>query len=98
MSVPCGFFKQIKTAIFVNDYKKFKAMTAQKKLTNLQLELLKIFSFDIPEKQLLEVKKLLSDYFLERARDEMDEMWDEKGWSEETMQQWLREHMRSSPE
>lgn len=98
MSVPCGFFKQIKTAIFVNGYKKFKAMTAQKKLTNLQLELLKIFSFDIPEKQLLEVKKLLSDYFLERARDEMDEMWDEKGWSEETMQQWLREHMRSSPE
>lgn len=71
-------------------------MAAQHKLTNLQLELLKVFSFDLPEEQLLEIKKLLSNYFLEKARDEMDELWDERGWNQETMREWAHEHMRTS--
>jgi len=71
-------------------------MAAQHKLTNLQLELLKVFSFDLPEEQLLEIKKLLSNYFLEKARDEMDELWDERGWTQETMREWAHEHMRTS--
>lgn len=35
-----------------------------KGLSNLQLELLKIFSFEIEEEQLLEIKAMLSNYFL----------------------------------
>jgi hypothetical protein len=68
-------------------------MTAQNKLTNLQLELLKVFSFDVSESDLLEIKIMLSNYFLEKARDEADRLWDEKGWSEKTMQEWAAEHM-----
>ena len=65
------------------------------KLTNLQLELLKIFSRDLPDDELLEVKHILSAYFAEKATREMDKLWDEKQWSHETMQQWLNEHMRT---
>lgn len=61
-----------------------------KPLTNLQLELLKLYSFDISEEQLLEIKRMLANYFAEKAADEMDRLWDEQGWSDEKMDEWLR--------
>jgi hypothetical protein len=66
-------------------------MLAQDKpLTNLQLELLKIYSFDIDDAQLLEIKKLLAKYFAEKATAEADRLWDERGWTNETMREWLK--------
>jgi predicted transcriptional regulator len=65
------------------------------KLSNLQLEVLKIFSRNISDEQLLEIKAILSAYFAEKATKEMDRLWDERGWTQETMQQWLKEHMRT---
>lgn len=65
------------------------------KLSNLQLELLKIFSRNISDEQLMEIKAILSAYFAEKATKEMDRLWDERGWTQETMQQWLKEHMRT---
>lgn len=61
------------------------------KLSNIQLELLKMFSTNIPDKQLLEIKDLLANYFAEKATEEMDRLWDERGWSNETMKQWVKE-------
>lgn len=71
-------------------------MTAQKKLTNLQLEMLKVFSRELPEKQLLEIRQLLAKYFAQKVDEEMDKLWEERGWTEETMHEWANEHMRSS--
>ena len=65
-------------------------MQMTKPLTNLQLELLKIYSFNLGDEQLLEIKDMLSNYFAEKASDEMDKLWDEKGWTNETMDQWLK--------
>ncbi|MEL6863414.1 MAG: hypothetical protein AAFP19_03300 [Bacteroidota bacterium] len=59
-------------------------------LTNLQIELLKIYSFDISEEQLMEIKDILSRYFADKATGEMDQLWEEKGWSNETMDNWLK--------
>lgn len=64
-------------------------MIIDKPLTNLQLELLKLYSMELSEDQLLEVKRLLTNYFAERASDEMDRLWEERGWNDETMEQWL---------
>ena len=71
-------------------------MRQQAKLTNLQLELLKFFQYDLSDNQLLEIKQLLTRYFAERATGQMDKMWDEQGWSSETMEKWLNEHNRIS--
>lgn len=71
-------------------------VAAQKKLSSIQLELLKVFSFDSSDVQLLEIKQLLSNYFANIASNRMDELWEEKGWSAETMKQWSDEHMRTS--
>jgi hypothetical protein len=65
------------------------------KLTNLQLELLRLFAHPLSEGQLLEVKTLLSGYFEKIASDEMDRLWDEKCWTGETMNEWANEHNRT---
>ncbi|MEL7220382.1 MAG: hypothetical protein AAGJ93_03620 [Bacteroidota bacterium] len=61
-----------------------------KPLTNLQLELIKMFSLDLSDAQLLEVRQLLTKYFADKASDEMDRLWDENGWTDETMDNWLQ--------
>ena len=66
-----------------------------KKLSNFQVELLKVFTFDLSDAQLLEIKALLASYFAEKASDRMDELWEKNGWTAETMIAWGKEHMRT---
>ena len=70
-------------------------MVQAQKLTNLQLELVKLFSYKIAENQVLEIKQLLSNYFADKATEEMDRLCDENNWSEETMKEWSNEHLRT---
>ena len=42
-------------------------MEATKRLTNLQRELIKIFSYDLSDNQVAEIHELLSKYFAEKA-------------------------------
>jgi len=67
-------------------------------LTNLQLELIKLFKYELPEYQLLEVKTLLSKYFAEKAGDEMDKLWEENKWDDKTIEGWSKEHLRTKYE
>ena len=59
-------------------------------LSNIQAELLKLFSFDIPEPQLIELKKIIALFLLEKARDKADEIWDKKGYTNEILEQMLK--------
>ncbi len=60
-----------------------------KPLSNLQIELLQLYSQEVSEEDLLAFKRLLAKYFADRASDAMDQLWDEKGWTNETMDEWL---------
>jgi len=73
-------------------------MNSAKKLTNLQLEILKLFSIELPDNQLIEIRDMLSKYFADKASDEMDRLWDENNWSDKTMDDWSNEHMRTKYE
>ena len=64
------------------------------KLTNLQLELLKVFSFQLNQQQLTDIRDLLANYFAEQASQEMDKLWEQNGWDENTMIEWASEHTR----
>ena len=44
---------------------------------------------------LIEIKNMLAKYFAEAASREMDKLWDENGWSNDTMDKWSKEHMRT---
>ena len=73
-------------------------MQTSGRLTNLQVELLKIFQYDLPENQLLDIKNMLAKYFAETARNEMDKLWESADWSDETMKEWINEHLRKEAE
>jgi hypothetical protein len=66
------------------------------KLTNMQMELLKIFSEDMPDEQVVEIKLLLSNYFANKAMDEFDKLENSNGWTKETYAKWTDEHWRTS--
>lgn len=64
-------------------------------LSNLQLELLKLYAFNIPENQLMEIRKLLANYFAKQIDEEMDEFWGKKGFDKSTIEKWKQTHMRT---
>ncbi|MCF8372180.1 MAG: hypothetical protein K9H64_11200 [Bacteroidales bacterium] len=64
-------------------------------LTNLQVELLKMFNYNLKEKQLIEVKNLLSSYFAKNITKEIDELWDSEKWDANTIESWKNEHLRT---
>ncbi|MFN7117870.1 MAG: hypothetical protein ACK4TA_13805 [Saprospiraceae bacterium] len=61
------------------------------KLTALQLELLKIYSFEPSEEELLQLKELLGQFFAERLQKMADDAWEKNGWTAETMEAWLND-------
>lgn len=69
-------------------------MEAAGKLTNVQIELLKLFQYNLPEKQLAEIKNMLAKYFAATATAEMDKLWEDNDWSNDTMNTWANEHLR----
>ncbi len=64
---------------------------ASHSLSNLQLELLKLYSTNVDEKDLKAIKSLLAQYFARRASKRADEIWDQKKFSNKVMDDWLNE-------
>jgi hypothetical protein len=65
------------------------------KLTNLQLELIQTFSYALPDEQMAEIRQLLAQYFLDKADTEIDRLWQENAWDENTIDEWARGHDRT---
>ena len=61
-------------------------------LSNIQVELMKLFSTNLSEKDLIELKDLLSKFYAEKAITKADQIWDVKGLSNEDMEKWLEEN------
>lgn len=64
-------------------------------LSNIQLELLKLFSRDLPEQDLTAIKKLIVAYLSKRLSEEAETVWQEKGWTDEDMDNLLQQHLRT---
>ncbi len=60
-----------------------------------QLELLKMFSVDIPEKDWEAIRDLAKKYFASRLTEEMDKLFEEKGWGDEKIEEWSKAHFRT---
>ena len=58
------------------------------KLSNLQLELLKLYAMNVSDEELRDIKRMLVKYFMERAMDEADKVWDKRGYTNELMEEW----------
>ncbi|WP_342083303.1 hypothetical protein [Dyadobacter sp. OTU695] len=68
--------------------------TIPTRLSNLQSELLKLYSYNVSDEQLRDIQKMLADYFARKIDSEMDRLWEANDWSEQTVESWKSEHMR----
>lgn len=60
-------------------------------LTNVQFELLKAFAVDLPEEDLKKLRQIISHFMWEKFQDQVDKVWIERGYNQETIQKWLNE-------
>jgi len=59
-------------------------------LSNMQMELLKLYSAGVPDEYLSEIKEMIARFLLAKARDEAGKVWQEKSYSNETVDKWLK--------
>ena len=60
-------------------------------LTNVQIELMRLFNTNLSENDLAELKDLLSRFYANKAISQADSIWDERGLTDEDMDKWLNE-------
>jgi len=71
-------------------------MEVTQKFSNLQLELIKVFNYQLNDVQLIEIRDILTKYFADKATQEMDKLWIENKWNSNTIDNWAEEHLRTS--
>jgi hypothetical protein len=57
-------------------------------ISNLQLEILKLYSTNLNEEELQELKKLLAENYAKKAVNEADSIWEKKQLSDKDMDRW----------
>jgi hypothetical protein len=67
-------------------------MVATQPLPNLQLELLKVFSRWVTDDDITAIRKMLSNYFAEKAMDLADNAWDNNGWTAKDSEILMSQH------
>ncbi len=60
-------------------------MPDQSPLSNVQLELLKLYSTNLSEKDILELKDVLAKFYAEKSIELADTIWKQKGYTAEDM-------------
>ena len=66
-----------------------ESSTSLGNLNHHQLEILKLFSRDLDEKDLKEIKRIIVKYLADKASDEADKIWEKKGWTNDDMERML---------
>ena len=64
-------------------------------LNQHQLEILKLFSRELEEKDLIEIKRLIVKYLADKVTKMADDIWEEKNWTNEDMERLLKTHQRT---
>lgn len=70
-------------------------METTTKLNSMQLYMLRMFERKLNSKQEEEIKQLLADYFAKQIDDEMDEIWEKRGMTQNDLDAILNTHQRT---
>ena len=71
-----------------------KTIEFPKTLSNLQTELLKLYALNVSENDLIEIRKLIGNYFANKVVDSIEEFLEKENISTETYNSWENEHYR----
>ena len=64
--------------------------------SNMQLELLRLYSRNISDEELIEIKQLLADFFAERAIAGANAWWDANNFTDADVERMLTTKMRAN--
>ena len=64
-------------------------------LNQQQQDMLRLFKNPMPEPDYIEIKRFIVKMLSKNIDDEMERLAKEKGWNEETYEQWGKEHLRT---
>ena len=64
-------------------------------LTNVQRELLDVFALDVPESELIELRRVLARFFADRATDAIDQAIRERGLTDADISAWAEVHSQT---
>ncbi len=65
-------------------------------MSNLQLELLRTYSRQISEEDLLVIRKMLADFFAQKAMNLADKVWENNAWTSADTELLSAEHNRKT--
>jgi alkyl sulfatase BDS1-like metallo-beta-lactamase superfamily hydrolase len=65
-------------------------------LNQVQLELLKLYATNVPDEDLLAIRRLLVAYFAEKVTRQVDGLWHQHGWTAQDMREWAHGHLRAT--
>ena len=71
-----------------------KMTTQTTSLSNIQQELIKLYSFNLPQNDLINIKQILANYFAQKAISEADKIWDEKKYDNVLMKNWVNKERK----
>ncbi len=54
-------------------------------LSNVQVELLKLYATGVSDETLIELKRTMAKFFLDRMRKSADMVWEEKGYTDSSL-------------
>lgn len=64
-------------------------------LNKHQLEILKLFTRNLDDNDLIEIKRLIVRYLAKKVTKAANEVWEEKGWTNDDMDRLLKTHKRT---
>ncbi len=67
----------------------------QNQFSNVQLELLKVYSHQLPDADLNDLKVLLAHFFADKAITAADTAWEERSWDAAHVEQLLQTKLRT---
>lgn len=66
-----------------------------KPFSPFQIEMLELVSRVTSEVEMHDIRRMLGQYFAQRAEDALDRLWDEGVLNDSVMEEWKSEHMRT---
>jgi hypothetical protein len=60
-------------------------------VSNIQLELLKLYAHQVSDPDLLNIKQIVGEYFANRLISKADQVWETKKWDDQKIESILNE-------
>ena len=68
---------------------------AKAPLSNMQMELMKLYSTGVPDEYLNDIRILVAKFLFAKARAKADQIWDEKSYSDDLINGLIKEQLNN---